>query len=134
MAATWFCEKCSHTLSFCTIPISTKSANTVFIFLLSWAAAHFPLRPLDKNIARRSFEFLCLVFCPIHILCTTYHTIVCSNISVMIVRSVLLLRSAYSCIHFAMSDIIVHVLPHEISDTASSVGCLECKFMDFRKN
>lgn len=44
------------------------------------------------------------------------------------------LRSAYSHIHFAMSDIMVHVLPHEISDSASSVGCLECNFMDSRKN
>jgi hypothetical protein len=32
-----------------------------------------------------------------------------------------------------MSDIIVHVLPHKISDSASSVGCLECNFMDFKK-
>jgi hypothetical protein len=47
---------------------------------------------------------------------------------------VAVLRSAYCSVHFAVSDIIVHVLPHKISDSASSVGCLECNFMDFRKN
>jgi len=32
MAATWFYEKCSHTLSCCTIPINRKSANTGVFF------------------------------------------------------------------------------------------------------
>jgi len=52
------------------------------------------------------------------------------NVSQILVAA---LRSAYFSIHLAMCDIFAHVLPHKIGDSESSVGCLECNFMDSEK-
>ena len=57
MAATWFCKKCSHTLSFCTIPISMKSAIMVFLFCCHGPPLIFPWDHLIKILPVEVLNF-----------------------------------------------------------------------------